>query len=83
MQPRRYKNVENTTLNYATAAAAKPIFDALADRGKVTMPLQKTFWAEAFGMVNDRFGTPWMVNAGAIQSAADQKAGARATADVQ
>jgi PhnB protein len=28
----------------------------------VTMPLQKTFWAEAFGMFADRFGTPWMVN---------------------
>jgi PhnB protein len=25
------------------------------------MPLQKTFWAEAFGMLVDRFGTPWMV----------------------
>ena len=73
----------SVTLNYPTAAAAKPIFDALADRGKVTMPLQKTFWAEAFGMVNDRFGTPWMINAGAAEQGADKKAGARTTADVQ
>lgn len=27
------------------------------------MPFQKTFWSEGFGMVTDRFGTPWMVNA--------------------
>jgi PhnB protein len=45
-----------------TAAEAKRLFEALADGGKVTMPLQKTFWAEAFGMLVDRFGTPWMVN---------------------
>ena len=31
------------------------------------MPLQKTFWAEAFGMLVDHFGTPWMVN-GAMTS---------------
>jgi len=28
------------------------------------MPLQKTFWVESFGMLVDRFGTPWMVNGG-------------------
>jgi PhnB protein len=26
------------------------------------MPIERTFWAERFGMVVDRFGTPWMVN---------------------
>ncbi len=28
------------------------------------MPLGETFWAESFGMVTDRFGTPWGVNGG-------------------
>lgn len=46
------------------AAKGKAIFDALADGGQVQMPYEKTFWAEAFGMVVDRFGTPWMINAG-------------------
>jgi PhnB protein len=27
--------------------------------------MQKTFWAESFGMVTDRFGTAWMVGGGA------------------
>lgn len=45
-------------------AEAERIFAALADGGQVTMPIQKTFWAERFGMVTDRFGTPWMVNGG-------------------
>jgi PhnB protein len=49
-------------LIYPTVAEAKRIFDGLAEGGQVTMPLQKTFWAEAFGMLTDRFGTPWMIN---------------------
>jgi len=28
----------------------------------VQMPIQQTFWAARFGMLTDRFGTPWMVN---------------------
>ena len=35
---------------------------ALAAGGQVTMPFAKTFWAEGFGMLVDRYGTPWMVN---------------------
>jgi PhnB protein len=41
---------------------AEKTFKALSEGGKVMMPFQKTFWAEGFGMVVDRFGTPWMVN---------------------
>ena len=58
-------------LVYPTHAEAKRVFDALAEGGKVTMPLQKTFWAEAFGMFVDRFGTPWMIN-GAMAAAGPQ-----------
>jgi PhnB protein len=52
------------SLNYATPAEALRTFDALADGGKVTMPMEKTFWAESFGMLTDRFGTSWMVSGG-------------------
>ena len=45
-------------------AEAERIFKALAENGKVQMPLQQTFWAAHFGMVVDRFGIPWMVNCG-------------------
>ena len=41
---------------------ARRIFDALANGGRVTMPFGATFWSAGFGMVVDRFGTPWMVN---------------------
>jgi PhnB protein len=41
---------------------AKQVFDALAKGGSVIMALEKTFWAEAFGMVADKFGVRWMIN---------------------
>ena len=42
-------------------AEAKRLFSALSDGGKVQMPLSKTFFSPAFGMVADRFGVAWMV----------------------
>jgi PhnB protein len=40
---------------------ATRVFDALAERGRVTQALIPTFFSEAFGMCTDQFGTPWMV----------------------
>ena len=54
------------TLTYPDVAEARRAFDALAEGGQVNMAFGKAFWAEAFGMVVDRFGTPWMVNGGMI-----------------
>lgn len=41
---------------------ADRIFAALSEGGLVTMPLEKTFWAPKFGMLQDRFGVGWMVS---------------------
>ena len=49
------------TLNAANVAEAKQRFDALAEGGKVQMPLSESFFAKSFGMVVDRFGVHWMV----------------------
>jgi PhnB protein len=43
-------------------ARASTLFANLAENGSVIMPLQKTYWAEAFGMVTDPFGVKWMIN---------------------
>lgn len=51
-------------LNFEDVAEAERVFNALAENGKVNMPLQQTFWAKRFGMVIDQFGIPWMVNCG-------------------
>ena len=49
------------SLTVANEAEADRMFAALADGGKVRMPLAKTFWSPRFGMVSDRFGVLWMV----------------------
>jgi PhnB protein len=38
------------------------LFSALGESGKVTMPLQDTFWEAHFGMITDKFGVNWMFN---------------------
>jgi PhnB protein len=38
------------------------VFTAIGEKGKVTMPLQDTFWGARFGMLTDRFGINWMFN---------------------
>ena len=45
-------------------AESERVFAGLAAGGTVTMPLEKTFWAKAFGMLTDRYGVAWMVNCG-------------------
>ena len=43
-------------------AQAERLYRALSAQGSVQMELQKTFWAEGFAMLTDRFGVPWMIN---------------------
>ncbi|WP_269539726.1 VOC family protein [Cerasicoccus fimbriatus] len=42
-------------------ATAHRYFNALAEGGKVEMPMGKTFWSPCFGMVTDQFGMSWMI----------------------
>jgi PhnB protein len=51
------------TLTVGTEAEADRLFSALAEGGKVEMPLGRTFWSPRFGMLEDRFGVGWMVMA--------------------
>lgn len=44
-----------------TSAEVDRAFNALAEGGRVEMPLAKTFFSERFGMVIDRFGVFWML----------------------
>ncbi len=62
--PGRYRKPQgfSVSLDIQTSEEADRVFNALANGGDVTMPIAETFWAQRFGMVNDRFGIPWMVN---------------------
>jgi PhnB protein len=52
------------TLEYADVATGEAAFKALAEGGSVSMPMAPSFWVERFGMLTDRYGVGWMVNAG-------------------
>jgi PhnB protein len=60
------------SLHADDAAQGERIFAALAEGGSVTMPFERTFWAERFGMLTDRFGTPWMVNVAPVPEPSSQ-----------
>jgi PhnB protein len=49
-------------INAESQEEAQKLFDGLSAGGKVTMPLNKTFWGAYFGMFTDKFGINWMVN---------------------
>jgi PhnB protein len=49
------------SLTAKDTAEAERLFTSLGDGGKVTMPMAKTFFSPAFGMLQDRFGVGWMV----------------------
>lgn len=61
-------NEFSLSLKYPTVAEAQRIFESLAKGGQLRMPMEKTFWVEAFGMLVDRFGTPWMISGGKASS---------------
>ena len=62
--PDRYETPKGFSLllQIKSTADAEHIFDELAKDGRIVMPLEKTFWAERFGMLVDRFSIPWLIN---------------------
>lgn len=58
--------VEGTNISLAITAESKEeadkLFTGLSEGGKVTMPIQDTFWGDYFGMLTDRYNIQWMVS---------------------
>ncbi|MBN9285740.1 MULTISPECIES: VOC family protein [Flavobacterium] len=50
------------SINTDSEEEATRLFNGLSAGGKITMPLDKTFWGAFFGMFVDKFGIHWMVN---------------------
>jgi PhnB protein len=57
----------SVALHVDTPEEAERVYKAFAEGADVKMPLEETFWATRFGMLTDRFGTPWMINCGKRQ----------------
>ena len=43
-------------------AELRGYWDKLAEGATIAYPLEKAPWGDTFGMLTDRYGTPWMVN---------------------
>ena len=55
--------VVGTPIAGRTRAETERLFHALAEGGKVEMPLLDMFWGAYFGSLSDKFGIRWMFNA--------------------
>ncbi len=49
-------------IHVSDANEARRIFNGLVEGGTVSMPFGASGWSPGFGMLTDRFGTPWVVN---------------------
>jgi len=58
----------HVTLDFDDANDMARKFEALSAGGKITMPLQDTFWGAKFGMLVDAYGISWMFNCQGKQS---------------
>jgi len=50
------------SVNCGDAAEQDRLWAALGEGAKVLMPLGEQFWGARFGMLEDRYGTLWMLN---------------------
>lgn len=57
-----FGNNAHIMLEPDTKEEGKKLFDALAEDGNITMPLQDMFWGAYFGSCVDKYGVQWMVN---------------------
>jgi PhnB protein len=57
-----FGNNFSLSINTESEAEADQIFHALSAGGQVTMPLDKAFWGDYFGMLTDKYGVQWMVS---------------------
>ena len=57
-----YGNNIYINLEPDTRKETEALFTALAEGGKVDMPLQVMFWGDYYGALTDRFGVQWMFN---------------------
>lgn len=56
-----FGNNISINLHPDTRTETERIFNALAEGGKIDMPLQEMFWGDYFGAIVDKFGVQWML----------------------
>lgn len=59
-----FKEGNNFSISISASSKeeADRLFNGLSAGGKVTMPMDNTFWGDYFGMWTDKFGINWMMS---------------------
>ncbi|MCK3684638.1 VOC family protein [Maribellus sp. YY47] len=57
----RVGNNFSVSVSAESKKEADRLFNALSEGGMISMPMQKTFWGEYFGMLVDKFEIGWMI----------------------
>lgn len=52
----------SVSINADSQKEADRLFNVLSANGKVSMPMNKTFWDSYFGMFTDQFDIQWMIS---------------------
>ena len=65
MAPGSYQRPQGffVTATSVGAVEAERVFAALAAGGEIRVAFEATYWAPGFGVLVDRFGVPWEINA--------------------
>lgn len=56
------RNDTTVNIDVDSIEEAERVFAAMSAGGNVKMPLMETEWSHRFGMFDDRYGKPWMIN---------------------
>ena len=74
--PDRYEEPKGFSLSLQLndTADAERMFRQLSANGRIVTPLEKTFWAELFGVVVDRFGITWLINCEGSENSSERNA---------
>lgn len=59
---KKVANNSSINLSFVEVFVMDDIFKNLAAGGKITMPLQDTFWGARYGTLTDKFGILWEFN---------------------
>ncbi len=61
-QTTKFGDCVTITLCTSSEEETQQIYKALSEGGKISMPLEKTFWADLYAVFTDKFGITWALN---------------------
>lgn len=61
-QTTKFGDCVTLTICTTSEEETRRIFNLLSEGGEITMPLEKTYWADLYATFTDKFGISWALN---------------------